>query len=52
MLNVDELRRNGMSDAGPSPADRMADEILYQRVQAWLKGPLPRGGAPGTGGAR
>jgi hypothetical protein len=37
MLNVDELRRNGMSDAGPSPADRMADEILYQRVQAWLK---------------
>src|SRR5260370_13225498 len=37
MLNVDEPRRNGMSDVGPSPADRLAEEILYQRVQAWLK---------------
>ena len=37
MLNVDDLRRNGLSDAGPSPADRVAEEILYQRVQAWLK---------------
>ena len=37
MLTVDEPRRNGMSDVGPSPADRLAEEILYQRVQAWLK---------------
>src|SRR3981081_4365814 len=37
MLNVDEPRRNGMSNVGPSPADRLAEEILYQRVQAWLK---------------
>jgi pilus assembly protein CpaF len=37
MLNVDDARRNGLSDVGPSPADRVAEEILYQRVQAWLK---------------